>query len=197
MQCGREPLSEVEALHQRVAESRVEREPGATGLAAEPCYLFEEAGAKPEATCLIEDDEVVDVDKAAADQILLDPVSGRSDHARAVPGSQETVARLLLAPHAAHELRRILKRWPELPQHREARGDVAVGLGVAQLRHRPEGAKGIDRSACIGLSPLAITLAEAGAATDREKCGLSRPCCTVAICAGSADLPNAHAAYFP
>src|SRR4029453_7313376 len=106
----------------------------AAGVAAEARYLLEEASAEPEATCLIENDEVVEVDEAAADQILLDPVSGRSDHARAVPGSQETGVRLLLAPHAAHEPRRILKRRPELPQHREARDDVAVGLGVAQLR---------------------------------------------------------------
>src|SRR5512147_1032206 len=58
--------------------------------------------------------------------------------------------------------------------------------------------EGINRSACIGISPyVAITLAEAGAASDREKCGLSGSCCATAPCASSADLPNTHAVYFP
>lgn len=131
-----QPVAEVEAMPQRIAEWCIQHQSAATQdarLALEACHQML---AMPTAAQGSIGDQVVDIQEAAVHEVLLHSKTCQRDHARALKQRQEAIATGHLAAPAVDKLIFGGKVWPQLRHQRVATPDTILVVDILRDRRR-------------------------------------------------------------
>lgn len=133
---GEQPAAKVEALGQRIVQAGIEHQviaPQPQGFGAHGVQKL-----RPQAAALQvgTDDEIVDIDKAPVDEVLLQAIAGQADDAFGVPRGQQAIALLRLPGELRHIALRAAEVGTQLLHQGEAGGkDRFVVEGVEGVCH--------------------------------------------------------------
>ena len=96
---GEQPIAEIEALRKRHVQARVEYELRAAGFARNLPYRVEQLRADAASLQPAIDNQIVDIDKAAIQQIGQRAKTGEADNAARVGRSEQAIASGVLPGH--------------------------------------------------------------------------------------------------